>query len=108
MGKGVSDKQNLSPDARDWLDNRMVRVERRIIATATLLAAKSNDDMVLPSHIETAWEKADWDDIIGKSTSKKRLGLLITASALMGGIVQSLFGGIGRSVGEHIFHLFGR
>jgi hypothetical protein len=101
MAKNVVDTQNLSPEARGWLDSQMTRCERHVMARAGLLAAQSNDDVVLPSHIETAW-----NGIFGKRSSKKDLGITIIASAIMGGVIQGLFGGMGKSIGEYVFHLF--
>jgi hypothetical protein len=100
MAKGVG-TQNLSFEAREWLDTQMTRVQRHVIARAGLLAAQRNDDVVLPSHLETAYS-----EVLGRRSSKKQLGITITISAVMGGVVQGLFGGVGKSIGEYVFHLF--
>ena len=104
MAKGVSETQHLSPDARDWLDNQLMRAERHVTARAALLAAQGNDDVVLPSHIESAW-----NEILGRRSYKKQFGIAITASAIIGGgITQSFLGGVGKAVGAYILHFFGK
>jgi len=79
----------------------MTRVERHIIARAGLLAAQSNDDVVLPSHLEAAY-----NEVLGKRSYKKQFGIAITISAVIGGVIQGLVGGVGKSIGEYCFHLF--
>ena len=99
--KSVVVSRNLSRDARELLDTLMKRLERHIISRAGLLAAQGNDDVVLPSHLKVAH-----NEVLGKHSSKKELWIAITASAVMGGVVQGLFGGVGKSVGEYLLHLF--
>jgi hypothetical protein len=79
----------------------MTHLERHIIARAGLLAAQSNDDVVLPSHLEAAY-----NEVLGKRSYKRQLGIAIIISAVMGGVVQGLFGGMGKSIGEYVFHFF--
>ena len=103
MAKVVVDTDRtdrLSPEARKWLNNQMVLPERHVVARAGLLAAQSNDDVVLPSHIESAW-----NEIIGRRSYKKQLGIAIALSTIRGGVAQGLLGGFGKSIGESLQHL---
>src|SRR5438045_3444879 len=93
--------QHVSPDAREFLKNQIMRAERHVIANAILLAVESNDDVVLQSHMEAAC-----NEVLSKRAYKKRLGVAITISAVVGAIIQSFFGGVGKSYGEYVLHLF--
>jgi hypothetical protein len=101
MAKALINTQHLSPEARDWLDSQMTKAERHVMARAGLLAAQSNDDVVLPSHVETAWH-----EVLARPSYKKQLGIAIAISTIMGGVVQGLLGGFGKSVGGTLLHLF--
>jgi hypothetical protein len=103
MAKDVIDTQHLSPEARQWLDRQITRAERHVMARANLLAAQGNDDVVLPSHVEAAW-----NEVLGKRPYTKRLGIVIAVSAVLGGVIQGLFGGVGKSVGEYLLHFFNK
>jgi hypothetical protein len=95
------DTHHLSPEARERLETRIARLERHVIAQASLSAAQSNDDVVLPSQVDAAWNA-----IAGKHTDRRHIGIVITISAVFGGIIESFFGGIGKSIGEYLMHFF--
>jgi hypothetical protein len=56
--------------------------------------------LVLPSHIEAAC-----NEVLGRRSNKKRFGFAFAIGAVLGGVAQGLFGGIGKSIGEYLLHL---
>jgi hypothetical protein len=99
--KILMEAHQLSREAQDRLDTQVTHVKRQIIARALLLAALSNDDFVLPSHVEAACK-----EVLGKPSHKARIVIALISSAVMGGVLQGLFGGVGKSVGEYLFRFF--
>ena len=57
MTKAITDNQHLSPEARKWLDRKIEHVRRTVVTRSLRIATQRNDDLVLPSHLDEAWNE---------------------------------------------------